>query len=157
MQIHFWRWYEKHYRSNLVVSSLLLLLQGFHLYWMATYIVALRLLGKSFFAFPIQFSWIYALVDYTEIPALISVGLIYVYQIRKKKNIKKSWLYLFFLNIQWIHLFWITDEVVLTNFTGQAVVVIPTHVAWFAILIDFLEIPVMVETSFRAIKSLRVR
>ncbi len=150
----FWKWYERHYRLNVVFSSSLFLLQLFHLYWMATYIVALRLMGKSFFALPPEFSWVYALVDYTEIPALISVGLIYVNQIRRKKQVKKSWLYLLFLNIQWIHLFWITDEVVLSNFTGQAVVAIPPLLAWFAILIDFLELPVMVETSIRAVQAL---
>lgn len=150
----FWKWYEKHYRLNLVASSLLFLLQLFHLYWMATHVAALEIFHKSFFAFPPQFSWIYALVDYTEIPALLSVSLIYINQIRKKKEVPKSRLYLFFLNIQWIHLFWITDEVIVANFTGSAPVYIPRLLAYGAIAIDFLELPVMFETGQKALKTL---
>src|SRR5436190_2207655 len=114
----FWDWYDKNYKLNLVFSTGLFLLQLFHLYWMTNHFLGIFFFGHSFFIFPQNLGWLYALVDYTEIPALISVSLIYINEIRKKKQSPKAWLYLFFLNIQWIHLFWITDAVVLAHFQG---------------------------------------
>lgn len=151
----FWAWYEKHYALNLVIATILFLLQAFHLYWLATDVVAVKVFGQSFFVFPEDLSWFYALIDYTEIPALISVSLIYINQLRKGVQVKRSVLYLIFLNLQWFHLFWITDEVVVENFTGQTYVAIPTAVALLAIAIDYLEIPVMIETAIKAIRSLK--
>ncbi len=158
MLSRFWVWYEQHYQAHLIFSTILFLLQLFHLYWMASHIVALRLIGRSLFVFPQQFSWLYALVDYTEIPALLSVSLIYINSLREGSKSKiakyKNVLFLVFLNIQWIHLFWITDEIVLTNLTGTAIVPINPIFAWFAILIDFLELPVMAETAIKTVRSL---
>ena len=68
------------------------------------------------------------------------------------KATKKTWLYLLLLNSQWIHLFWITDEVVLENFTGEALVPIPFWLAWIAISIDYLELPVMYDTITKTLK-----
>lgn len=155
----FWSWYEKNYKLNLVFSTGLFLLQLFHLYWMAAHILGIFFFGHSFFIFPQNLGWLYAIVDYTEIPALISVSLIYINRLRKKAGLKwtakfKDWLYLGFLNIQWVHLFWITDEVVLQHFQGTAPVPIPRIVALGAILIDFLELPVMIETTINAVKTI---
>ena len=150
----FWTWYEKHDKLNLILSTGLFLIQLFHLYWMATHFVALMIFYHSYFAFPSEFSWIYALVDYSEIPALISVGLIYVRELQTKKTGRfKNWLYLVFLNIQWIHLFWITDEVVVANFTGSAPIFIPQLLAYTAIAIDFLDLPVMMEITRKLVLS----
>lgn len=151
----FWTWYEEHYKLNLILATGLFLLQLFHLYWMTTHVVFVEVFGwVDHFAFPLRYSWIYALVDYSEIPALISVSLVYINDIRrgKKTNNFKNWLYLFFLNIQFVHLFWITDEVVVANFTGSAPIFIPRILAYGAIAIDFLELPVMVETGWKALK-----
>jgi len=153
----FWRWYEKHYKVNVLVAAFLFGLQAFHLYWLATHIVALEFLGRSFFSFPTEFSWLYALVDYTEIPAFLSVSLLYIHQIQKGRQIAKSWLYLVFLNSQWLHLFWITDEVVIESLTGVTPVVIPRLVAFIAIAIDYLELPVMVETGAKALRAITQR
>lgn len=151
----FWIWYERNYKLNLVFSTGLFLLQLFHLYWLTTHVLGIFFFDQSFFIFPQDLGWLYALVDYTEIPALISVSLLYIHDLRKKQGSKfKPWLYLFFLNIQWVHLFWITDEIVLEHFQGTAPVPIPRAVALVAILIDYLELPVMVETSVRAVREI---
>ena len=154
MKNRFWGWYRNHQRPYFQVTSILFALQLFHLYWMAAHVIALKVLGRSLFVFPPQLSWIYALVDYTEIPALVSVSIIYIQELRDSKpgSKIKSWLYLLFLNIQWVHLFWLTDEVVMASFTGKTLVFIPPWLAWTAILIDFLEIPVIIETARRAIR-----
>ncbi len=151
----FWAWYEKHYKLNLIIATGLFLLQLFHLYWLATDVIAVKLLGQSYFVLPQNLSWFYALIDYTEIPALVSVSVIYINQLRKKVDVKKSILYLILLNVQWFHLFWITDEIVVESFTGKTFVAIPTAIAIVAILIDYLEIPVMIETAIKVVKSLR--
>ncbi len=43
---------------------------------------------------------------------------------------------------------------VVESFTGQTYVVIPTAIAIVAILVDYLEVPVMIETTMKAIRSL---
>lgn len=149
-----WVWYDRHYRLTLIASAFLFFLQAFHLYWMSTHVVALRLLGRSIFIFPPEFSWLFALVDYTEIPALLSVSVIYVRQIMKKKQVRRSWLYLVLLNVQWIHLFWITDEVIVLQFTGMIPIAIPWLLAYGAIAIDYLEIPVMIDAAKKALKTI---
>ncbi|MBI3256135.1 MAG: hypothetical protein HYZ63_04155, partial [Candidatus Andersenbacteria bacterium] len=71
----FWAWYEHHYTLNLVFSLGLFLLQLVHLFWLATNVIGLRLFGQSFFEFTGIWEYIIIAVDYTEIPALISVSL----------------------------------------------------------------------------------
>src|SRR5690606_19146011 len=93
-------------------------------------------------------------VDYLEIPAIISTSLVYIHELREKFNYK-SLIFLFFLNSQWLHLFWITDEIVIETFTGSALVQIPVWLAWFAILIDYLELPVVYDTLRSFIKALK--
>ena len=99
-------------------------------------------------------------MDYTEIPALILSSIFYIGELQKEFNprhIGASWksiLFLILLNSQWLHLFWITDEVVVAQFTGAAAVVLPVWLSWFAILIDYLEVPVIYDTIKKVILSL---
>ena len=58
------------------------------------------------------------------------------------------------LNSQWIHLFWITDEVLVAQFTGTIPVLIPIWLSWVAIGIDYLELPVMYDTIKKFFQSL---
>jgi len=148
----FFNWYNKNYRFYLWFTTLLFLLQLVHLFWLTCNVVMFKIFGVALF--PPQLDWLIALVDYTEIPALISVSLVYLNEIFLGKADKKTWLYLLLLNSQWLHLFWITDEVVLENFTGQALVVIPVWLSWVAISIDYLELPVMYDT---VVKTLRLQ
>lgn len=149
----FFGWYNHHHQFNLRLAALLFILQIIHLMWLTSNVVILRIFGLQWF--PPQLNWLVAAVDYTEIPALISVSFLYINEIFLGKATKKTWLYLFLLNSQWFHLFWITDEVVLSNFTGQAAIGIPVWLAWVAIGIDYLELPVMYDTTKKFILSLR--
>ncbi|MSU44725.1 hypothetical protein EXS45_00900 [Candidatus Nomurabacteria bacterium] len=153
---NFWRWYEKNYRIIAPLTALLFLLQIVHLYWMTTDVVFFRVFGNPFWDPGAFWNTIIALVDYTEIPAIISSSVFYVHQYRQDKNLKwRSIFFLFLINSQWLHLFWITDEVIYAQFAGTAAVIIPAWLSWVAILIDYLELPVMYDTIKKAIASLR--
>jgi hypothetical protein len=54
-----------------------------------------------------------------------------------------------------LHIFWITDEVVVAQLTGEALVMMPMWLSWVAIFIDYLELPVIYDTIKKAILSLR--
>lgn len=146
----FFDWYNNNYHFHLRFATLLFLLQIAHLIWLTCNVVLFRLFEVHIF--PPQLDWLIALVDYTEIPALISVSLVYINDIFLGRASKKAWLYLLLLNTQWIHILWITDEVVLENFTGQALVAIPAWLAWIAISIDYLELPVMYDTIMKTLR-----
>ncbi len=149
----FWKWYEKHYTLNLAIASGLFTLQLVHLFWLTTHVIWQRLFGVSLFNPSGLAEAIIILVDYTEIPALITTSLIYIGQLRKGFKVKPL-LYLLFLNIQVIHIFWITDEFVVSSFTGASTGIPPVF-AWVAILIDYLELPVIFETLKMLVAQLR--
>ncbi len=146
-------WYERYYHIHLRLAAFLFGLQLFHLYWLTTHVVATISVGKSYFLFPAELSWLYALVDYTEIPAIVSVSVIYIRQVMKKKHFGRSWVYLVFLNVQWLHLFWITDEVIIAQLIGMTPIAIPPLLAYGAIAIDYLEIPVIIDTAKKAFRG----
>jgi hypothetical protein len=141
----FWDWYRRHYLATLIVTTGVFLLQGFHLYWLFTDVVLGRLTGQSYYAFPEAGMVVYVLADYLEIPALVSTSLLYLFELRRGVTVRGV-LYLVLLNTQWIHMFWITDEVVVRSFGHQSLVSWGAAAAWVAILIDFLEVPVMIDT-----------
>lgn len=151
----FWAWYKRHYLFTLTVTTFLFLLQLFHLYWLFTDVVLMRLTGRSFFILPPFWGLLSTILDYTEIPALISTSLIYIHLLREKFE-KKNLLYLFLLNIQWLHLFWITDQVVVERIgLSQGYLHWATIVAWVAILIDYAELPVMYDTARQTVIALK--
>lgn len=147
----FWQWYERTYKFNLNFSATVFLLQIVHLIWMTNDVVLHKL-----FDFPQVLhggvpQFLLAVVDYLEIPTIVAVSLIYIRSYRTEHNKKALW-YLFLLNTQWIHIFWITDEFVLSNFEN-AQVALPPLLAWVAIGIDYLEIPVMIDTIKKVFKQ----
>ncbi len=151
---NFWNWYERHYRINLILTTFLFLLQVFHLYWLFTDVVLLRLTGHSYFLLkPIwgQFSIFF---DYSEIPALISTTILYAHYLRQKFSYKHLF-YLLFLNIQWLHILWITDEYVIEQLSGVGSLIHwGNTLAWIAIAIDYLELPVIFDTTKQTIKEI---
>ncbi len=151
----FWAWYERHYTLTLTVTTFLFALQVVHLFWLATHVIALRLVGESFFYTTPLIQTVIILIDYTEIPALITTTLLYLFDLRTTFS-WKALLFLVFLNSQWLHLFWITDEFVLDQFQGRpGATVLPMWLAWVAILIDYLELPVIIDTFAKLGKTLR--
>jgi len=153
----FWSWYERHYTLNITIATALFVLQLFHLYWLSTHVVALRLFDESLFSPGGALELVILAIDYTEIPALISVSLVYVNELRRGFD-ARSVLFLVFLNSQWLHIFWITDEFVLNDLSGQAAATsLPGWLAWVAILIDYLELPVIYDTLRRLLVAVRER
>lgn len=148
----FFSWYERHYAINVGFSAFLLGLQLFHLYWLTTSVVAQKLFGGTFFEAGGLWIYLMVLIDYTEIPALVSTSLIYINELRKSLKFQ-SFLYLVFLNSQWLHLFWITDEFVVNQFRDSATI-LPFWLALVAIIIDYLELPVILDTFKRFFKNL---
>ncbi len=150
----FWNWYQRNFTINLSFTSFLFALQLFHLYWLFTDVVLSKLTGKSYFLLSSVWGRVSIIFDYTEIPALIAVSLVYIHKLRQEFSYK-SFIYLLFLNTQWLHLFWITDEFVVGQFSGHDLVNWSSALAWVAILIDFLELPVIYDTVKETIKELR--
>lgn len=147
----FWSWYEKYYTLNLTLATVIFSWQIIHLIWLFTHVIWARLFGYSLWRPDLFWEQIIIYVDYTEIPAIVSVSLVYVNDLRKKFNRKEALLLIFLLS-QVFHIFWISDEYVADKLLGDAIVGIPSGLAWIAILIDYLEVPVMVDT-FRKLKA----
>ena len=153
----FFAWYNRYYLLNISIALFLFLLQLVHLYWLAADVIAFKLIGQQFY--PVSGLWykLLLLVDYTEIPALITTALIYVNELRKKGYHFKSVLFIALLLSQFLHIFWITDEFVLEQFNivEHASPHLPLWLAWIAILIDYLEVPVIIDTTKRLIDAIR--
>jgi hypothetical protein len=151
----FWDWYQKHYLLNLSVATLLFVVQLFHLYWLFTDVILFKLTGQSYFGLNDVWGVVSTFLDYSEIPAIISSSVLYVHLLRKKWT-TKNFLYLLFINIQWIHILWITDEIVVEQFSeGFNLFHWANAAAWVAILIDYLELPVIWDTTKRLVSEIK--
>jgi len=150
----FWQIYEKNYSVYTGIAAGLFLLQIAHLYWLTASVVAGRLFGITFFDPNPFWQFVIVLVDYVEIPAIVSTSLLYLYSLQKKWN-AKDLILLLLLNSQWLHIFWISDEFVVDMFQGvQSSTILPLWLAWVAITIDYLELPVMYDTTKKFLQSL---
>lgn len=160
----FWIWFDKHYKLNLTLTAAIFALQIVHLLWLLLDVIWLKVFGYSVFTLDGLARYLVVAVDYTEIPSLISVSLLYIHHLRKQFNWKEIF-YLIFLNLQWIHLFWITDEFVVNSLSETTTLasdghahshsVLPAWLAFVAILIDYLELPVMYDVFKKVIKVFR--
>ena len=149
--VNFWYRYEN---LNLKITFILISLQLLHLYWLTTNVVLQRIYGESFLIFPKAFLPVFVVIDYIEIPALIS-GITF-YSLSIYKHQKDSWknsLFLAMLAVQVVHIFWITDEIVYDTLFKTRLVEFPLYIAWIAILIDYLELPVMADLFYKIIKG----
>jgi hypothetical protein len=144
--IGFW---EKYQNLNLKIAFFLMSLQVLHLYWLTADVVLKMISGDSYFGLSYSLLPLFVLVDYIEIPALISGITFYSFSLMKNtranRDVVVNTIFLSLLVAQIIHIFWITDEVVYESFFGGDLVTFPIYLAWVAILIDYLEIPVMVD------------
>jgi hypothetical protein len=153
----FWAWYERHYLLNVGIASVLFMLQLVHLYWLGAQPISLRLVDESFFSPSGLLQYLIFFIDYTEIPALIAVSLVYINELRPGFAWRPT-LFLLFLNSQWLHIIWITDEYVSNELAGEAAATsMPGWLAWVAILIDYLELPVIYDTLKRLAIAIRER
>jgi hypothetical protein len=149
----FWVWYERNYTLNVAVATALFALQVVHLTWLTAEPLWTKLFGEPLLGVAGPARWPIVLVDYTEIPALLSVSLLYVDELRRGFAWRPV-VFLTLLNSQWLHIFWITDAfVVQTNGDGDSR--LPSWLAYCAIAIDYLEVPVLVDTVRRLVGALR--
>jgi hypothetical protein len=151
--VGFWHRYEN---LSLKIAFVLISLQLIHLYWLTADVVIQRITGKSMLAVPhgSPLFIFFIIIDYIEIPALVAGLTYYALSIyNHEKGSAKNALLLSMLAIQVFHIFWITDEVVYNSFFGSpsSAVEIPYYAAWVAILIDYLELPVIADLFYRTI------
>jgi hypothetical protein len=118
------------------LSAVLFFTQIVHLIWMTTYVIPIQLGSSPIWSPP---ETPLALADYLELPAIVATSILYIRT--------RNWKMLFLVNVQLFHIFWITDEFVLDR--GTLVPVL----AWIAIFIDYLELPVIVDTIRRAARG----
>ena len=144
--LSFW---EKYQSLNLKIAFFLMSLQVLHLYWLTADVVLKMIAGDSYFGLPSTLLPLFVLVDYIEIPALISGITFYSFSLMRNTKTNRdhavNTIFLSLLATQIIHIFWITDEVVYESFFGGDLLTFPIYLAWVAILIDYLEIPVMID------------
>lgn len=142
----FWSWYEENLHLNIGIAAGLFVWQLVHLTWLTGDVVIERLFSVALFNLSAVWEYLIIVVDYTEIPALITVSLVYINELSQGKDIPKSALFLVLLNSQWLHLFWITDEFIVSQFRDTTETIFPLWLAWLAIVIDYLELPIMYDT-----------
>ena len=149
--------YLRYQNINLKISFILISLQLLHLYWLTTDVVIYRLTGIDYFIELSDFILLFIIIDYIEIPALVS-GIIYyffalIYDKKEKEKRIKNTVLLILLAVQSIHIFWITDEIVYSTFVGSDLIYMPEYFAWIAILIDYLELPVIYDLLKRTVRK----
>lgn len=148
--LDFWTRYEN---LNLRITFILISLQILHLYWLTADVVLQRISGQSYLGLPKELLPLFIVVDYIEIPALVSGITFYLFSIFKgEPNPRKDVIFLILLGIQVVHIFWITDEIVYESLLGNDLITIPLYLSWIAILIDYLEIPVMIDLFHKTFK-----
>ena len=147
--LKFWTRYEN---LNLKITFILISLQILHLYWLTADVVLQRIFGQGYLGLPQELIPLFIVVDYVEIPALVSelhfIYLAFVGEPYPRKNM----IFLALLAIQVVHIFWITDEIVYESLLDNDLVKFPPYLAWIAIFIDYLEIPVMVDLFYKTFK-----
>ena len=151
----FINFYLQYQNLNLKISFLLISLQLLHLYWLTTDVVLYRITGTDYFVEASGFVLLFIIIDYIEIPALVSGIIYYFFNLiynKKEKRIKDT-IFLILLAIQSIHIFWITDDIVYSTFVGADLIEMPEYLVWIAILIDYLELPVIYDLLKRIIKK----
>jgi hypothetical protein len=148
--LNFWTRYEN---LNLKITFILISLQILHLYWLTADVVLQRIFGQGYLGLPKELIPLFIVVDYVEIPALVSGITFYLFSIFKgEPNPRKNMIFFALLAIQVVHIFWITDEIVYESLLDNDLVQFPPYLAWIAILIDYLEIPVMVDLFYKTFK-----
>lgn len=153
----FFAWYEKYTEQNVLVATALFFTQIAHLIWLALFVIAIRLTGEPVWEPSTFWEALLIIFDYFEIPALLAATLLYGGMISQGKQVRRAWLYILFVNLQYLHIFWITDEFVVDTFTGAEAraTILPAWLAWAAILVDYLEVPVIIDTTRRSIRILK--
>jgi hypothetical protein len=144
--LNFWTRYEN---LNLKITFTLISLQILHLYWLTADVVLQRVFGQGYLGLPKKLLPLFVVVDYVEVSGIT----FYLFSIFKgEPNPRKNMIFLALLAIQVVHIFWITDEIVYESLLDSDLVKFPLYLTWIAILIDYLEIPVMIDLFYKTFK-----
>jgi len=150
-------WYDRHQNITTVITAALFLTQILHLYWLGVHVLSERLFGVTFFDPSPFWQNLIIVFDYFEIPALVSATILYGRRYQKTGSLG-ALRNLIFINLQYLHIFWITDEFVEAVVRGgPRVTILPPWLALIAIVIDYLEVPVIIETLRDAVRIVRKR
>lgn len=148
--------WERYQNLNLKIALVLISLQIIHLYWLTTTVVIRRLFEENFFAFPQVPTILFVAIDYLEIPALFAGMMFYALLLyREKRNPWRNVVFLSLLAVQIFHIFWITDEVVYQTLFNTIPIALPPLVAWAAIFVDYLELPVIWDLLYKLMTGKR--
>jgi hypothetical protein len=143
--------YSRYENVGLKIAFILISLQIIHLFWLTSDVVLQRITGESFFPFPQEefgreLFLPFIIVDYLEIPAIVAGVAFYALRVYKNPHRSRNdVIFLVFLAVQVFHIFWLTDEMVYEVLLESNIADIPPYLAWVAILIDYLEIPVIAD------------
>lgn len=144
---------ERYERVTTRVAFFLIALQLIHLTWLTTDVVLVKLFGDHMAVFPKALEPVQAFIDYMEIPGLFAGATVYLTAVARHKERAKNALFSFLLLIQMVHLFWITDEVVYEVLLNSDLIDLPEAVAWVAIMIDYMELPVIFDLFRRTFRN----
>ena len=132
--------YESYNKVLLKFTTILISSQIIHLIWL-TYVATIPyFLFQEIWYIPENF--LFAAIDYLEIPALTLTSLYYFVNLSKKNILLLTAIFL-----QFIHIAWITDTFILENAhdIGFAIYIV--------ILIDYSEIPVIIDFIKKSLKK----
>lgn len=148
------KFYNRYENLSLKITFVLIALQLIHLYWLATDVILVKLIGESWFPFPHIPPPLFVVIDYLEIPALFSGMVVYALLLRKNgEHFYKNAAFMAILAMQAFHLFWITDEVVYETLFNVVPIALPIWLVWIAILVDYLELPIIWDLFRKVIKK----
>ena len=82
--LKFWTRYEN---LNLKITFILISLQILHLYWLTADVVLQRIFGQGYLGLPQELIPLFIVVDYVEIPALVSGITFYLFSICRRNLI----------------------------------------------------------------------
>ncbi len=134
--------YESYNKTLIKFTTILISSQIVHLIWL-TYVATIPyFLFQEIWYLPENF--LFAAIDYLEIPALTLTSLYYIVNLSKKNILLLTAIFL-----QFIHIAWITDTFILENANDIGFAI------YIVILIDYSEIPVIIDFIKKSFKKNR--
>jgi hypothetical protein len=134
--------FEKLKTFLIKISFILMALQIIHLFWL-TCNVTLPLFNFNDLKFS-EGSFLFVSIDYLEIPSLIITCTSYLFIIFRESHKPKNILYFGMLVLQFLHIFWITDEFIV-NYLDD----LPIYLLVFVVFIDYSELFILLDLGKR--------
>jgi hypothetical protein len=135
-------YFEKLKNFLVKISFILMALQIIHLFWL-TCNVTLPMFNLNDLKFN-EGSFLFVSIDYLEIPSLIITCTSYLFIIFRESHKPKNILYFSMLVLQFLHIFWITDEFIV-NYLYD----LPFYLLIFVVFIDYSELFILFDLGKR--------